>query len=214
MRIGMKSVYYIAANNLMSASGLNGVYYFLHLICNVFVVRETCHMALACFKNVNVLNEIELEKLYEIKHTIYGLHIYHIISYWDKLRRDDIIHHLLMIGVALPLTEFIPQTNLIAHNFFFLNGLPGMIDYLLLFYSRNGIISKNTEKRINKHLNLWIRCPGAIANATLSLSMLLNNYSEMTTNQLLAGMVVVGCTFWNGIYFMEQIVTNTAILND
>ena len=43
---------------------------------------------------------------YPLDYTFYincALHIYHIISYFNKLKFDDYLHHGLMVFVALPL---------------------------------------------------------------------------------------------------------------
>ena len=47
---------------------------------------------------------------------------------------DNIIfHHILMIGIALPIGWFVDSKSLLGYSLFFTTGLPGGIDYFLLF---------------------------------------------------------------------------------
>ena len=70
-----------------------------------------------------------------------------------------------------------------------------------------------TQKKINKWLNLWIRVPGCVSHSVLSV-IIYYNYSQNFTNieQYLILCTII-LTFWNGIYFMEQVVTNYALEN-
>jgi hypothetical protein len=45
---------------------------------------------------------------------------------------------------------------------FFLSGLPGGIDYVLLVLHYHGFVSRHTEKWWFAHVNVWIRSPGPI----------------------------------------------------
>jgi hypothetical protein len=131
-----------------------------------------------------------------------------MIKYYNSLRFDDWLHHLLMVGVSLPLTELIPQNNLIGHCLFFTTGLPGLIDYFLLALVRNNFITKLTEKRINNQINLWVRCPGCIMNVALCLANVVTNYSTMTNVQVFGCGIIIGSVYWNGVYFMNQVTTD------
>jgi len=84
-----------------------------------------------------------------------------------------------------------------------------MIDYFLLFLNRNRLMTKYYEKKINNFLNLWIRCPGCIMNVCLSLSTIAS--SNITFNQLLGPYIMMGAMYWNGIYFMNQVVTDYSV---
>ena len=161
------------------------------------------------YSNINL---VDIHSLYVTKSIVYSIHLYHMLCYYNALRFDDWLHHILMIGVALPLTEFVPQTALIGHCLFYVTGLPGFIDYFLLFLTRNRIISKNIEKSVNTWLNLWIRCPGCIMNVTLNLHTILANYNSLSTTELVACSIIIGTVYWNGVYFMAQIVSDYANL--
>jgi hypothetical protein len=191
---------------------IEGRYYFNHLICNSIVVINTFNSMLLSYdinNNINNMNNINnIVNLYNAKIIIYSLHIYHVLWYFNKLRRDDWLHHILMIGVVLPLTEIVPQNNIISHGLFFTTGLPGLIDYTLLFLNRNNIITKNFEKRVNTCLNLWIRAPGCIMNTMMIMMNIIINYNQLTNCQLYGGIITMSLVYWNGIYFMGKVLTD------
>jgi hypothetical protein len=137
-----------------------------------------------------------------------SLHLYHIAMYREKLRFDDWLHHGLMIGVALPIGCLLPCGTLMGFNLFFTTGLPGGIDYFLLFLVRNSLLDRITEKRVNKQINVWIRSPGCMALATIGTAYTLSNPGNvwLKATALLPGLL----TYWNGQYFMEQVVTDFA----
>ena len=92
----------------------------------------------------------------------------------------------------------------------FLTGLPGGINYYLLFLQRNNIIEKKTQKYYNYHLNLWIRQPGCIATALLSILFYIK--FETTFIEKIFNIYIIIIHYWNGIYFMEQVIKNYNIL--
>ena len=127
------------------------------------------------------------------------------------MRFDDWLHHGLMVGVALPLTEIVPSSTILGHSMFFINGLPGMIDYTMLFLNRNNMISKYTEKSINRILNTWIRCPGCVMTTGFILMNIGIKYDLMSIQQKVASFAMAGCVYWNGVYFMDQVVRDYAL---
>ncbi len=194
---------------IMSKYNINGRYYMNHMIANGIVVYNTFDNMKLSY-NSNLLTHINLNSLYYSKSVIYSLHLYHMIWYYNTLRFDDWLHHLLMVGVSLPLTELVPQTNLIGHCLFFTTGLPGLIDYFMLFLNRNKLMSRSFEKKINSKINLWIRCPGCVMNVALCMSNVIMNYNNMTNIQLISSGIIMGSVYWNGIYFMNQVVSDYA----
>lgn len=187
---------------------IKGSYYINHFICNMMVVYNTFDCMISSYTEPTYSNICNVDSLYFAKYTIYALHLYHMIWYYNKLRYDDWIHHIIMVGISLPLTELIDNYNLIGHCLFFTTGLPGGIDYFLLALVRNNIIDKGIEKRINKNINLWIRCPGCISNVTLSIFSLIYLYEVTTNINIIASIIIILSVYWNGIYFMEQVVSD------
>jgi len=60
-------------------------------------------------------------------------------------------------------------------------------------------------------LNTWIRCPGCVMTTGFILINVGMNYDVMTIQQKMASFAMAGCVYWNGIYFMDQVVRDYAI---
>jgi hypothetical protein len=187
----------------MEVFKVEGRYYANHALANAAIVSLTAKNVIDCYF---MKFDAKYESLYAPKAIVYGLHFYHMLMYHKKMRFDDWLHHGLMVGVALPLTEIVPASTILGHSMFFINGLPGMIDYTLLFLNRNNMISKYTEKRVNRILNTWIRCPGCVMTTGFILMNVGMNYDAMSIQQKIASFVMAGCVYWNGVYFMDQVV--------
>jgi hypothetical protein len=135
-----------------------------------------------------------------------ALHIYHIILYLPKLRSIDWIHHILMVGIALPIALCYSRGSILNHSLFYTCGVPGCIDYMLLFLSRNNVIKSMTEKKINTWLNVWLRAPGCNVHTIFTIMVL--NYYYVNTSLFGIIMIVFTAylTYWNGNYFMKEAV--------
>jgi hypothetical protein len=187
---------------------VEGRYYANHALANAAIVSLTAKNVVDCYlMNFSATSE----DVYAPKAIVYGLHFYHMLTYHKKMRFDDWLHHGLMVGVALPLTELVPASTILGHSMFFINGLPGMIDYSLLFLNRNHLISKYTEKKVNWLLNTWIRCPGCVMTTGFIIMNIGMNYDVMTIQQKMASFAMAGCVYWNGVYFMDQVVRDYAL---
>ena len=199
---------FILFDIILNILHIEGRYYFNHFIANMIIVKNTLPYLINCYTHnmIEDIMEIEISKS-----IVYSIHIYHIIWYFNKLRFDDWLHHIIMVCIALPLTNLIDKLSLTGHCLFFINGLPGGIDYLLLFLIRNNILNKIVEKKINRILNLWIRCPGCIATSTLIIYNIVQYYHTMTYNMYYASLLIMVIVYWNGIYFMDKVVTDYAL---
>lgn len=188
---------------------LDGIYYLIHSVHNSVIVYLTTNEVvntITNFTNIQSMPKNELALEY-----VFALHFYHIALYWRKFRYDDWLHHGLMIGVALPIGTLVDSKSLLGYSLFFTTGLPGGIDYFMLFLVRNGWLRKETEKRINSQLNVWIRSPGCVSHAILTfvlVYMVWPQYSIQWFARILCGLL----TFWNGQYFMRQVVENNALV--
>ena len=111
-----------------------------------------------------------------------------------------------MIGIALPIGGLVPSGTMLGFSLFFTTGLPGGIDYALLFLTRNFWLRRDVEKRINTWMNVWIRSPGCVAQAALSVVALYTNAHTLLIYQWYAGLVAGLLNYWNGQYFMQQVV--------
>ena len=186
-----------------SSFKFTGNYYLVHCICNFLIVLLTVNDVIELYQNPLSGNELS-NSLYASLLT-YSLHFYHIIWYFRKLRFDDWLHHALMVFIALPIANYFGSTRLLGHSLFYTTGLPGMIDYLLLFLVRNNILNKLTEKRVNLYLNAYLRCPGCVIHSFLTLLFVQRLTSLF---DIIFGGLTGILVFWNGVYFMEQVVGN------
>ena len=192
---------------------IKGKYYLVHFLNNMYIVYLCLPDVYFSYFHFN--DFIKYPSNYEAAIITFAIHFYHTIIYWNKLRYDDLLHHILMILVALPISFLAKTGSLLGHSLFYTTGLPGGIDYLMLVLVRNGIINKLTEKKVNNYLNLWIRCPGCIAHGTLTL-VGYNMVKDIECISIycfyyyvITGLIV----FWNGIYFMNQVVVNYSLVS-
>jgi hypothetical protein len=187
---------------------IKGKYYLIHSINNMYIVYLTLPDLFYTYQNFTNFYNYQSDITAVI--LTYALHLYHIIVYFNKLRFDDWLHHILMCGVALPCALMSNSGSLLGHSLFFLTGLPGGIDYFLMFLNRNNYIKRITEKKINCYLNLWIRCPGCIAHSTLTILAYNMFYEIIGYNyiKLFSCWFTTIIVYWNGIYFMNQVVEN------
>jgi hypothetical protein len=189
-------------------AGFQKPYYAVHAFHNALIVATTGSDVIATFTDLHNLHIYPTNWL--AVQLCLALHLYHCAIYWKSFRFDDWLHHGLMIGVAIPLGCIANAHTLFGFSLFFTTGLPGGIDYILLFSARNGWIHKNTEKRINAFLHVWIRSPGCVAMAALSLALL---FSQPPLFSRVDWLAYIPCllTYWNGQYFMEQVIMDAAL---
>jgi len=186
---------------------VQGVYYLLHALHNGLIVAATWPDVVHTLTDIQHLSHYSTNWL--AIQLCCALHVYHTALYWRTFRFDDWLHHGLMIGIALPLSSYFETHSLLGMTLFFTTGLPGGIDYTMLALGKNGYMDRMTEKRINAFLNVWIRSPGCVAVAVLGYA---HASPEGSTWQALANSVSGLLTFWNGQYFMRQVVENNITL--
>lgn len=204
---------FCVVDRALTATGLQGVYYFLHAIHNGLVVYATWPDVVQTLTNFNSIATVEQN--YDALELVFALHFYHIAVYFKKFRFDDWLHHVLMIGVALPIGGLLPSGTLLGYSLFFTTGLPGGIDYFLLALTRNGWLRRETEKRINSWLAVWIRAPGCTSHAALT-TVFLGMQKQVVGDAYpwyysVLGFVTAVLNYWNGQYFMNQVVRDAAI---
>lgn len=197
------------ADRLLSRyTSLDGIYYLLHSVHNGAIVYLTFDEVVNSLTDYSYIQTSQKNIL--ALQLVFALHFYHIAIYWRKFRFDDWLHHILMIGIALPLGTYVDSKALLGYSLFFTTGLPGGIDYFLLFLTRNGWLFKGYEKQINSWLNVWVRSPGCISHATLSILYMSSQEQVYSLDWFLA-MIIASLIFWNGQYFMRQIVENYTV---
>ena len=74
-------------------------------------------------------------------------HLYHMILFRKKLKDDEWLHHITMCLISAPLTLFFNKTKPSIVALWFMSGLPGTIDYFLLWLVKLGRLEKIFEKK-------------------------------------------------------------------
>lgn len=183
-------------------------YYLLHFLTNMYIVS-------IIYKNVItvLLNPLSYIKIFPYSSTIITIfHMYHILFY-KNISIDEKIHHFVNVFILYPFFFLIDHTMILELGTFFLMGLPGGLTYLLLFLKHFNIVDKITEKRISKHLNLWIRAPGIILTIVIMYINMYYNYKNLTTIYIFAHIIIMISIYWNAMYFTNTIVTSYVKLN-
>jgi len=197
-----------AIDSVIVRDGLRKPYYAVHVVHNLLIVSLTVSDVWNSFVHFNTLRNYEPNNAAAI--LCYALHLYHVMYYWRTFRSDDWLHHGLMVGIALPLSQQLRAGPLLGANLFFTTGLPGAISYGLLFANRNDWIDNLTTKRWNAATNLWIRAPGCVVQATLAL-LTICTMQRVSNDQMLATIIIAALTAWNGLYFMQQSIRSNVV---
>jgi hypothetical protein len=193
---------FLMSDKILSETRLQGIYYLIHAVHNMRIVWITAADVVHTVTDFHSLDKYPKNE--EAIALVAALHFYHIVCYFQKMRFDDWLHHILMIFVALPIGYYLPSASLMGYSLFFTSGLPSLLDYILLFGVRNLWLHRMTEKRVNRWLNVWLRAPGCISHAVLTLTWILSN--EGTWEMKVLGCIPAALTYWNGQYFMQQVI--------
>ena len=135
-------------------------WFLLHSIINFIVVYYSLNDVICCILNSNECFKINWnENSIKVYNYAFILHIYHCIFF--NLTRDDYIHHIPMVAICGTLCYLI-KSIISSLALFFLSGLPGGIDYFLLFLVKINKMYAITEKRIYLYLSAFLRAPGCV----------------------------------------------------
>jgi hypothetical protein len=197
---------FVQMDQLIRSRGFVKPYYATHVLHNAAMVALTSRDVYYSFTDFG--NVFTYPVNWTAVYLCYALHLYHCILYWRSFHFDDWLHHILMVAIALPIGSLVPSGTLMGFSLFFTTGLPGGINYALLFAERNGWVTRVTEKRINRPIHVWMRSPGCVAHATLTLAASLSNSQAESWHRTVACLIAL-LTYWNGQYFMEQMVVSS-----
>jgi len=201
------------ADRAITKAGLNNPYYAVHAVHNAAIVAATASDVANTFRHIAAPGGLSAytNNILAIQ-LCFALHIYHTIAYWRKFRFDDWLHHILMVAIALPIGCIYESRTLVGYSLFFTTGLPGGIDYACLFAVRNGWMGRLTEKKINEALNVWIRSPGCVSNAAFTVAYMCGMVGKVDGIITLLPLIPALLNYWNGQYFMGQVVRDRARL--
>ena len=181
-------------------------YFFLHIFFNLWVTFVVFNDSINLLKNP----ESGLDFHYSYPgilstSAISAFHYYHYLNF-TNLTFDDYIHHVVscllvpLIGISLPFGR-IPSLCNIG-----MCGIPGGIDYFLLFLVKYDIISKITEKNLNRWLNLIIRWPIMFMTSYIFII----NFHKLNINisYFILMNIAMLLHLLNAIYYCEKVIGN------
>ena len=190
--------------DLSSRHDLSLRFFLVHSVVNALIIWFSLHDMASVIQDPgsSILAPFDLRPL----QLVVALHVYHFKDY-TSLTAVDWVHHLSVLYLAGITVYFKKDGPGPLCNFclFFICGLPGLIDYLLLVGRRWRRVSALAEKKWNTILHLWVRCPGLMlyggiaytANATTGWRIRLAQLSFFVLPVLL-----------NGIYFAHRVCFN------
>lgn len=177
-------------------------YFLLHFLFNMFIIYITYRDTIYYLVNPVILNNYYVKSAIISSSGIMSFHFYHYIS--SPLDIETKLHHIfsafISAGISLcyPLGESISATN------FFMCGLPGGIDYLMLVLVKYDKIDKITEKYWNRWLNLLIRMPGMLL---CNWYIMLRTYKTSLIDLYIPNIAAL-CMTVNAIYYCNKTVGN------
>ena len=180
------------------------VYFMMHVLLNTYIVSITYHNFITFI--LNPFSNLLIYDYYSVKSAcvIIGFHIYHYLA--DDLDVETKIHHVVTVFLTGAASLMVPTGNSVAAINFIMCGLPGGIDYFLLVLCKYKLISKLTEKSINRWLNLLIRMPFMML---CDWYIILNLYHGNITLRVYIW-TIIGCKLMliNSIYYCNKTVGN------
>jgi len=136
-----------------------------------------------------------------------AVHVYHMLAF-RNLTSADYFHHLMFI----PTVGFLGQTYEwgALRNFlcFFISGLPGGVDYLMLTLVKHKQIDVMLQKRMCAAINVWLRNPGITYEVAIMWMAWLYERSTVPPAVIL---LVASLSWFNAQYYNKQAVANYAI---
>ena len=120
-------------------------WYLLHAIVNTFVVTQTFNDVVSTVKDpLNCM--IGHHTTLPLSSCI-SLHLFHIFTSYNKLTIVDWMHHIISCLFVGSVGIFYVEGPIVNYTLFFINGLPGGIDYYLLALNKYKLIDRMTEKK-------------------------------------------------------------------
>ena len=176
----------------------------LHAVINFFIVCHTFPDVYQFIKDpLNTLTQYG-----ERTTSIMGLalHIYHMMAF-DNLSFLDYLHHGISAFIAAPIGILFFYNRIINIHNFFICGLPGGIDYVLLCFVKHGYLSKLTEKKYNSYLNNYVRAPGLIIVTSVNyLNLYYTDLDPFTPKSIIAISTILA--LWNVTFFNYEAIYN------
>lgn len=178
---------------------LRARWYVLHTIMNFAIVVFSSIDLYTCFLYPSLAFTTEWNS--DIPFLIaYIGHLYHLFIFKD-LKKSDYVHHILMGPICGTFTIFYLRNPGANYIMFWMTGLPGGIDYLLLSLVKLNYVSRIIEKNINLVLQTWFRMPFLLIIGGLYYEQLFRENGPLPIT-IIAALL----TLWNAIYYAQHTI--------
>ena len=142
---------------------------------------------------------------------IIALHCFHTVYYWP-LSAEDISHHISMIMVCAPYSLYHGVNRLTNYLIFFVSGLPGALSYALIFFCKNGMVSKSLSIRCHAAINVLLRGPFLVIGAYLGILAYLTSPQATWPWLIIALLIALNGTYYSA-RSVELMVRHSASRN-
>lgn len=194
------SIYWLLAGRLdVRGSKSSGRWFFIHIWINSVVTIFSFSDTIKCITQPLECSITPWSSNLPIVMGISG-HLYHLIAF-KVVSFDDYIHHFLMVFFCGFVSSYIGTIG-INSAIFFMTGLPGLLDYVLLVLSKFRFIESIVEKKSNVIIQIYFRMPCLVFVGSITYA------SSIANNNTLSYVVLIGLCFVNGIYYMHDTVSN------
>lgn len=132
-----------------------------------------------------------------------ALHVFHCCSF--KLTSDDMFHHFVFmptIGIPGMIYDWGCLCNWLV---FYVCGIPGGIDYIILGAQKLGKLQSLNQKRICANMNVWFRMPGTLFGASIAYALFTKKLYTVPTWALIVQLIFLSL---NVLYYTKQAVIN------
>ena len=182
----------------------------LHGVVNLVLAMECLPDIIVSLRNPIMCMRGELPYSLFPAYLSATLHTYHMLAPWFRpLQTADYIHHLAFAGIlgSCQLSyHWGPGSNIFM---FFVCGLPGGIDYLMMSAVKEGALSSLTEKYYNNLINVWVLAPGCVGCSFWIYAC----WAAGNTTQIppLAIFTCIALCYANGQYYGSQVTASYAV---
>ncbi|KAJ1620229.1 hypothetical protein T492DRAFT_1150349 [Pavlovales sp. CCMP2436] len=207
VQAGLLSLAGLGVIDILIARHTRARYFFLHVVANLVI-------SLLCLPDVWWIAHDPLQALrsHQTIHwptaIVFSIHIYHVL-FFKHLQWIDWLHHIIMVAVGAPLLIAGETGPLMNFNNFWMCGIPGGVDYCMLFCVKQGWMKPLDEKRHNTVINVWVRAPFLVCTGTLVfLQGHMQTTDHIPTYVRFIRYFLMFLACWNALFFMERVVGN------
>ena len=137
----------------------------------------------------------------------FSVHVYHLLEgmMGDGIRSEDLAHHVIFVGVFGAVNFAFVWGPIVNVLLFFITGIPGGLNYVLLVLRREGLMTSLQQKELYRTIDVWFRMPGLVCVACL---MAINTIERRIRVPPIAAFGCALLASLNGIYYMQQAVVS------